>query len=174
MRGLAMKSPSCPPSRAVEMGLTVEIADAPFAPGAFLGPFTRAHPGLGALCTFTGEVRGGGADGTGVEALELQHYPPLTRAGMLELGRDALARFDLVGLLMVHRVGVMEPGDPIVLVAACATHRRPAFDAVDFCMDHLKSRSWFWKREKRGGAWHWIEPTVADQRALERWKAAPS
>lgn len=137
----------------------------PFAPGALIGPFTNAHPGLGGVCTFVGEVR----SGEGVEALELTHYEPLTLPGMEELAERACARFDLMGLLVVHRVGMLHPGEPIVCVSAAALHRRSAIDAVDFCMDHLKSAAWFWKREKRAGAWHWIAPRPDDHAALARW-----
>ena len=64
---------------------------------------------------------------------------------------------------------VMRPGEPIVCVSAAAKHRRGAIDAVDFCMDHLKSAAWFWKREKRAGEWHWIEPRDDDYADLARW-----
>ena len=147
------------------MALDVRLLDAPFNPGAFVGPFTNAHPGLGGVCTFVGEVRGG----DGVEALELQHYPAMTLKGMQALGEAAVSRFALMGLLIVHRTGRMQPGEPIVLVSAAARHRRAAIDAVDYAMDHLKSRSWFWKRELRDGAWHWIEPREDDFAAVKRW-----
>ena len=136
-----------------------------FAPGFFIGPFTAANPGLGGVCTFVGEVRGG----DGIEALELTHYEPLTLPGMHDLADRAFARFDLMGLLMVHRIGTMRPGEPIVCVSAAARHRRPAIDAVDFAMDHLKSAAWFWKRELRGGAWNWIEPRAEDHADIARW-----
>ena len=115
----------------------IRLLERPFVPGALIGPFTNANPGLGGVCTFVGEVRGEG----GVEVLELQHYEPLTLSGMHALADEAFARFDLMGLLMAHRVGVLRPGEPIVCVSAAARHRRPAFEAVDFCMDHLKSAS---------------------------------
>lgn len=145
-----------------------------FIPGTLIGPFTQANPGLGGVCTFVGEVRSDtGVEGA-VEALELTHYEPLTLPGMHELADRAFARFDLMGLLMVHRVGLMRPGEPIVCVSAAARHRRDAIDAVDFCMDHLKSAAWFWKREKRAeengdSQWHWIEPRAEDHRDLARW-----
>jgi molybdopterin synthase catalytic subunit len=143
----------------------VRLISEPFSPGQFVGPFTNAHPGLGGVCTFVGEVRGG----DGVEALELSHYEPLTLAGMETLADCALERFDLMGILIVHRTGAMRPGEPIVLVSAAARHRRDAIQAVDFAMDHLKSDAWFWKREKRGGEWHWIEPRAEDHADLARW-----
>jgi molybdopterin synthase catalytic subunit len=150
--------------------IDVRLLDAPFNPGTLVGPFASAHPGLGGICTFVGEVRGGAAmDGDGVEALELSHYEPLTLPGMQTLAETAAQRFALMGILIVHRTGVMMPGEPIVCVSAAAHHRRAAFDAVDFAMDHLKSDSWFWKREKRGGEWRWIEPRADDHADFARW-----
>ena len=145
--------------------IDVRLLTGPFIPGQVIGPFTNAHPGLGGVCTFVGEVRGE----DGVEALELSHYEPLTLPGMQALAEQAASRFGLMGMLMLHRVGVMRPGEPIVCVSAAASHRRAAFDAVDFAMDHLKSQSWFWKREQRGGEWTWIEPRGQDYSDLARW-----
>ncbi len=140
-----------------------------FIPGTLIGPFSQANLGLGGICTFVGEVRTDEA----VEALELSHYEPLTLPGMHALADRAFDRFTLMGLLIVHRVGVLHPGEPIVCVSAAARHRRDAIDAVDFCMDHLKSAAWFWKRELRvnadGAAWHWIEPRHQDANDLARW-----
>jgi molybdopterin synthase catalytic subunit len=144
----------------------VRLLTEPFNPGQLVGPFTDAHPGLGGVCTFVGEVRGD----DDVEALELTHYAPLTLAGMDDLAEQALARFDLMGILIAHRVGEMRPGEPIVLVSAAARHRRDAIQAVDFAMDHLKSDAWFWKREKRGGQWRWIDPRPEDHADLARWR----
>lgn len=144
----------------------VRLLAAPFDPGAEIDAFTAAHPEAGGVATFLGKVRAGG----GVEALELRHYEPLTLPGMEVLAADAEKRWPLDGLLMIHRSGEMVPGDAIVLVAAAARHRRDAFAAAEFAMDHLKSESWFWKREKVGGAWSWIEPRAVDFDDLERWR----
>ncbi|MGB3795951.1 MAG: molybdenum cofactor biosynthesis protein MoaE, partial [Alteraurantiacibacter sp.] len=104
-----------------------------------------------------------------VKVLELIHYERLTLPGMEKLADEVEQRWALDGLLIHHRTGHMRPGAPIVLVAAAARHRRDAFEAVDFAMDHLKSRSWFWKREKRSDGWHWIEPREADHADAIRW-----
>jgi len=143
----------------------IRLLGHPFNPGMLIGPFVQANPGLGGVCTFVGEVR----TDEGVEALELTHYEPLTLPGMHELADRAFGRFDLLGLLLVHRIGQLRPGEPIVCVSAAAKHRREAIDTVDFCMDHLKSAAWFWKREKRGDGWHWIEPRAEDHADLARW-----
>lgn len=136
------------------------------SPAKALELFTNAHPDAGAVTSFVGKVRPDGA----VSALELSHYEPLTLPGMEQLAADALARWPLDGILIHHRIGVMEPGEPIVLVAAAARHRRDAFEAVDFAMDHLKSSAWFWKRERREDGWRWIEPREQDHADLERWR----
>ena len=136
-----------------------------FDPATKLAAFAARHPKAGGIASFIGQVRAG----EGVEALELQHYPPLTLPGMQSLAGNARALWPLDGLLLVHRYGLLRPGEPIVLVAAAARHRRDAFAAADFAMDHLKSDSWFWKRELRGGRWHWIEPRDEDHADLARW-----
>lgn len=128
--------------------------------------FCADHPDSGGIASFTGQVRAG----DGCEALELSHYGPLTLPGMETLGDQALQRFALDGALILHRSGLMLPGETIVLVAAAAKHRRNAFQAADFMMDYLKSRSWFWKREKRGGQWSWIEPRPQDYQDASRWE----
>ena len=145
--------------------LDVLLLDTPFDPNAEIDRFARQIANSAGLATFVGKVRGDG----GIEALELSHYEPLTLPGMQALAAAAAARFAIQGLLLLHRTGTLYPGEPIVCVSAAASHRRAAFDAVDFAMDHLKSDSWFWKRERRGGAWTWIEPRDQDHADLKRW-----
>jgi molybdopterin synthase catalytic subunit len=148
------------------MAYDVRLLTMPFDPGAEIDRFAAAQPGAGGIASFVGKVRSGG----GVEALELSHYGPLTLPGMEALADEAAARWSVMGLLVVHRTGLLHPGEPIVAVSAAARHRRDALIAVDFIMDHLKGKSWFWKREKSGGSWHWIEPREADFADLDRWR----
>ena len=143
----------------------VRLLNEPFDPAAELAAFAARHSGAGGIASFLGQVRAGDE----VEALELRHYAPLTLPGMRELANSCAARWALDGVLIIHRTGQLAPGAPIVLVAAAAKHRRQAFSACDFAMDHLKSDSWFWKRERRGGKWRWIEPRVDDFADFARW-----
>lgn len=143
----------------------VRLLGEAFDPAAALATFTACHRRAGAVVSFLGQVR----EGDGVEALDLRHYGPMTLPGMTRLAQVIESRWPIDGLLIVHRHGVMLPGEPIVLVAAAARHRRDAFAAADFAMDHLKSDSWFWKREKTGGAWAWIEPRAEDFADRARW-----
>ena len=150
------------------MACDVRLLPGPFDPAVDLARFTAAHAGAGGVVSFLGQVRVEQGAAT-VEALELTHYEPLTLPGMERLAAEALRRWPLDGLLVIHRRGVMGPGDPIVLVAAAARHRRDAFAAADFCMDHLKGSAWFWKREKTAAGWRWIEPRDEDHADLARW-----
>ena len=152
------------PNAAADVRLLFE----PFDPARELASFSAAHPQAGGIVSFLGQVRASDGDDA-VEVLELRHYEPLTLPAMGELARNTQERWALEGMLVIHRAGQMEPGDPIVLVAAAARHRRDAFAAAEFAMDHLKSESWFWKREKAGGRWRWIEPRTQDFEDIARW-----
>lgn len=147
------------------MATDVRLLTGPFDALAELSAFTAAQWSAGGVVSFLGQVRAG----EGVEALELRHYEPLTLPGMRSLAEEALRRWAPEGLLVIHRSGEMRPGEPIVLVAAAARHRRDAFAAAEFLMDHLKSESWFWKRERKDGAWRWIEPRAEDYADKRRW-----
>jgi molybdopterin synthase catalytic subunit len=142
----------------------VRLLDAGFDPAEALARFAAAVPAAGGIVSFLGQVRA-----EGVLELELSHYAPLTLPGFGALADRAYARWPLDGLLILHRIGRLAPGEPIVLVAAAARHRRDAFAAVDYVMDHLKSESWLWKRERTAAGWRWIEPRVEDHADKARW-----
>lgn len=167
---MATKSRCCPRSAVARLALStpldVRLLDRGLSVGEALAAFNAAHGEAGGIVSFLGKVRPEGD----VRALELTHYEPLTLPGMDELAKSAQVRFALDGALVWHRVGVMVPGEAIVLVAAAARHRRGAFAAADYLMDHLKSAAWLWKREKRGDGWHWVEPRQSDRADLDRWK----
>ncbi len=148
------------------MILDIRVLPAPFDPGAALADFIGAVPGAGGIVSFLGKVRGD----NGVEALEIRHYEAMTLPGFHTLAQTAGARWGLDGLLIWHRVGEIGPDAPIVLVAAAARHRRDAFAATDFVMDHLKGDSWLWKRERTAQGWRWIEPRAEDHADRARWE----
>ena len=122
--------------------------------------------GAGAVVTFTGLVRGD----DGLVALEIEHYPGMTERALQDHAQAAVERFGLADVLVVHRHGRMEVGEPIMMVATAARHRRAAFDAADFLMDWLKSRAPFWKREIGAqGPRGWVAAKDEDEAALNRW-----
>lgn len=150
------------------MALDVRLVDRRFDAGEELDRFASAHSRAGGIASFLGQVRAEAGDDA-VLALELTHYEPLTLPAMLRLAEQAQGRWALDGLLVVHRVGSMASGEPIVLVAAASRHRRDAFAAAAFVMDHLKSDAWLWKRERTAAGWRWIEPRPQDHADRARW-----
>lgn len=122
--------------------------------------------GAGAVVTFTGLVRGDG----GLVALDIEHYPGMTEKALAQHASSAVERFGLTDVLVVHRYGHLTVGEPIMMVATAARHRRAAFDAADFLMDWLKSRAPFWKREiGPDGPGEWVAAKDDDEDALGRW-----
>lgn len=138
----------------------------PFDPEQELAAFRARQAHAGALVSFVGIARG---EGGAVKLLHLQHHPRLTEHSLREIAEAARSRFEVEDVLVIHRAGDIAPGEPIVLAAAAAKHRRAAFEAADYLMDRLKSDALFWKREDRVDGSEWIEPTAADTRDLARW-----
>jgi molybdopterin synthase catalytic subunit len=124
--------------------------------------------GVGAVVTFTGLVRNASALGR-VEAIELEHYPAMTEKSLQAIVREAEQRWPLFGVTLIHRIGYLEAGAPIVMVAVASKHREAAFAAASFLMDFLKTRAPFWKKEWVGGVAHWVESKASDAEAADRW-----
>ena len=145
------------------------IALAPDAidPPALLAAFTSASGDAGAVVSFSGVVRPDG----GVTELWIDHHERLTLSAIEEVAAAAAQRFGLAHVAIVHRVGSVAPGAPIVFVAAAASHRRAAFDAVDFVMDRLKTAVPFWKCERRGEQRTWVEARAQDHADASRWES---
>lgn len=124
---------------------------------------------IGAILSFTGLCRD--EDGP-LAALEIEHYPGMAEAEIARVAQAALARWPLLGLTVIHRFGLIRPGEKIVLVVAAARHRGEAFAAAEFMMDYLKTSAPFWKKEHRadGSAGDWVEAKAADDAAALRWE----
>jgi molybdopterin synthase catalytic subunit len=146
----------------------IRILAEPFDPDAALAAFRQRLEMAGAMTSFLGQVRPT-ADGAAVGTLELQHYPGQTERGIDDMLTAAEQRWPLEAALVIHRVGSMQPREPIVLVAAASAHRRAAFEAADFLMDYLKSRALFWKSETTANGKAWIEPRDEDYADAARW-----
>ncbi len=130
---------------------------------------TQGRRDVGALVTFTGLCRD--EEGT-LAALELEHYPGMAEEEMSRVAREALARWPLTGLTVIHRHGAIRPGERIVLVVVAARHRAEAFEAAEFMMDYLKTRAPFWKKERRtdGTDGGWVAAKSDDDAAAARWE----
>ncbi len=123
---------------------------------------------VGAVAAFIGTVRDRN-DGSGVSAMELEHYPGMTERAIEAMIDVAMARFDLRAARVIHRVGVLQPLDQIVLVAVTSGHRGQAFQGCEFLMDYLKTQAPFWKKETTPEGARWVDARVSDDAALRRW-----
>jgi molybdopterin synthase catalytic subunit len=123
--------------------------------------------GVGAVASFTGIVRGD----DGVTAIELEHYPGMTEASLRDICDTAQARWNLSGCTILHRVGRMKLGEPIVLVVTASPHRAAALEACAFLIDRLKTDAPFWKKEYRGDCVNWVEQKMGDVARADRWDA---
>jgi molybdopterin synthase catalytic subunit len=151
--------------------MTVRLQNDPFDPGELLATFCQGRRDVGAVVSFTGLVR---AEGETVQALELDAYPGFTDLQISAMADAAADRHGLIAVLIVHRVGRLLPGEPIVFVATAAAHRRAAFAAADQLMDYLKSRAPFWKKSHDTLGERWIEPRPEDYQDAARWDDAPA
>ena len=122
--------------------------------------------GGGGVASFTGVVRGDG----GLVALELEHYPAMTQAQVDRICDEAMARWPLLGLSVIHRFGRLEPGARIVFVGTASRHRAAALESCAFLIDWLKSQAPFWKKEHfADGAAGWVEARAEDEAKAKGW-----
>ncbi|MEX2199568.1 MAG: molybdenum cofactor biosynthesis protein MoaE [Burkholderiales bacterium] len=137
--------------------MKVSVQSADFDAGAEIRALSR-DPKVGAVASFVGVVREVG--------MTLEHYPGMTEKALHRIVEQAQGRWQVMDCTVIHRIGKLEPTDPIVLVAVASAHRGDAFAACEFIMDYLKTQAPFWKKEAAG----WVEARTADDRAAERWK----
>ena len=147
----------------------IRILETPFDPTAEITAFNRRTGASGAVVTFLGAVRAEAGDNK-VTALELEHFPGVTEKSIADIVQEARERWPVSDIEIIHRVGRLAPGEPIVLVCVAADHRREAFEAADLLMDYLKTEAMFWKKEIRSDGEDWIEPRAADYEDAARWR----
>ena len=130
--------------------------------------FSETLGNIGALVTFTGIVRG--QKSNTLDYMVIEHYPGMTETQIKLIVEEAFKRWEICDVLVIHRYGKLEPGEPIMMVATAAEHRREAFEAAEYLMDYLKSRAPFWKKEVLNGEESWVEATSEDEASLNRWR----
>ena len=128
----------------------------------------QQNAGVGAVCAFVGTVRDRN-DGLSVSSMELEHYPGMTEKAIEAMIDEAFRRFDILGARVIHRVGLLQPLDQIVLVLVTSAHRGKSFQACEFLMDYLKTQAPFWKKEQTPEGARWVDARVSDDTALARW-----
>ena len=148
--------------------VTIRIQQADFDVAREIAALTTGRTDIGAVVSFSGICRGreGGEE---IAALTLEHYPEMAEAEIKRHADEAMSRWPLDGLTIVHRFGRIEPGENIVLVVTASKHRQAAFQAAEFLMDYLKTSAPFWKREESATGAGWVEAREHDDAAAARW-----
>jgi len=149
----------------------VAVQTADFDLGAEVAMFRAGDPGVGAVAAFVGTVRDRN-DGQGVSAMELEHYPGMTERAIEAMIDEAMRRFEIRAARVIHRVGLLQAQDQIMMVAVTSAHRGQAFQACEFLMDYLKTQAPFWKKEHTPEGARWVDARSSDDAAVARWGIA--
>jgi molybdopterin synthase catalytic subunit len=126
---------------------------------------------VGAVCSFVGTVRDRN-DGQSISTMELEHYPGMTEKAIEAMIDQAHQRFNIYAAKVIHRVGLLQPLDQIVMVAVTSAHRGESFKACEFLMDYLKTQAPFWKKEQTPEGARWVDARISDDEALKKWGIA--
>jgi molybdopterin synthase catalytic subunit len=148
--------------------VTIRIQQGDFDVAREIAALTNGRTDIGAVVSFSGICRGS-EGGEEIAALTLEHYPEMAEAEIKRHADEAMSRWPLDGLTIVHRFGRIEPGANIVLVVTASKHRQAAFQAAEFLMDYLKTSAPFWKREESATGAGWVEAREHDDAAAARW-----
>jgi molybdopterin synthase catalytic subunit len=147
---------------------TIRIQQDDFDIAQEIARLSQGRTDIGAVVSFTGICRG--SEGSEpIAALTLEHYPGMAEAEIRRHAEEALARWPLEGLTVIHRFGRITPGENIVLVVTASSHRQAAFEAAEFLMDYLKTNAPFWKQEESARGSSWVEAKSHDDAAAARW-----
>ena len=151
-----------------EAAIRIRVQGEPFDAGREIARVCEGAPNVGAVATFLGVVRDENDERT-VGSMRLEHYPGMTERAIEGIVRDARARWPFASATVIHRIGTLSPGDPIVLVVVAAAHRGEAFRACEYVMDYLKTKAPFWKKESTPEGERWVETRNSDFEAAQRW-----
>lgn len=146
----------------------VAVQTEDFDVSAALAALRAENSAIGAVVSFVGLVRDLN-EGQQVRAMELEHYPGMTEKSLQMIADLAERHWDLMGGIIIHRVGALKPLDQIVLVAAASAHRGEAFAACEFMMDYLKTAAPFWKKENTPDGEKWVDARDSDEQAMAKW-----
>lgn len=155
--------------------LRVSIQSQDFNVAEEIAALRAQDPRVGAVCSFIGTVRDHTVgEPSRISSMELEHYPGMTEKSIEAMIDEAHLRFDIIASRVIHRVGLLQPLDQIVMVAVTSAHRGVSFQACEFLMDYLKTQAPFWKKEQTPEGARWVDARVSDDAALAKWGIATS
>ena len=144
----------------------ISVQEAVFDLAAESAALSAGRDDIGGIASFVGICR---AD-DGIAAMVLEHYPGMTEKALAAIAAEAERRWPLTGCTIIHRVGRLEPGAPIVLVLTASAHRSAALESCAFLIEWLKTGAPVWKREEfADGTSRWVEARAEDKAATSRW-----
>ena len=149
--------------------MKISVQTETFDVGIETAAMSNGRTDIGAIASFIGLARDMNS-GSEVSAMTLEHYPAMTEKALTAIIDEARQRWTLLDVTLIHRVGRLLPGAPIVLVIVASSHRAEAFAACEFLMDALKTRAPFWKKEETIEGERWVEARESDERAVKRWQ----
>ena len=148
--------------------VTIRIQEDDFDIAREIAVLTKSRTDIGAVVSFSGICRADESGGK-VDALTLEHYPGMAEEEIRRHADEAISRWPLNGITVIHRVGRFTPGQNIVLVLTASQHRQAAFQAAEFLMDYLKTSAPFWKKEESATGTGWVQAHTRDDEAAARW-----
>ena len=146
----------------------VRVQTEDFNTDAIINDLTKDRKDIGAIVSFIGLVRD--LPDQSLQSMTLEHYPAMTEKALKGIVDNAMQRWDINDVAVIHRVGELKPADRIVLVVTLSAHRQDAFNAAEYIMDYLKTRAPFWKKETTSDGEHWVEAKSIDDDATNRWE----
>ena len=152
---------------------TIRVQPNTFDTGAEITSLLAGRSDIGGIASFLGTVRDTAA-GRPITAMTLEHYPGMTERALIAIAAEAERRWPLLGCTIIHRIGRLSPGDPIVLVVTASLHRQAALDATAFLIDFLKTEAPFWKQEHfKSGETTWVDAKYQDTLSQQKWSLSP-
>ena len=124
---------------------------------------------VGAIVSFIGTVRD--LRSKSLSSMTLEHYPGMTEKSLELIATKAREKWELQNITIIHRIGILNINDQIVLVITTCKHRQEAFDSCNFIIDYLKTDAPFWKKELSENNEGWVEARVSDEKQKKRWKS---
>ena len=146
--------------------MAIRVQEASFDFPSETAIFQKKLTSAGAVVTFTGIVRN---DSGSLDHMFIEHYPAMTKIALQRIETQTVAKFGLEDSLIIHRYGILTPGETIMMVATAARHRKDAIAGADYLMDYLKSRAPFWKKEISKDQIKWVQAQAIDEAALASW-----
>ena len=150
--------------------MAIRVQEASFDFSFETAVFQKKLISAGAVVTFTGIVRN---DSGSLDHMFIEHYPTMTEVVLQKIETQTIAKFRLEDALIIHRYGILLPGEAIMMVATAARHRKDAIAGADYLMDYLKSRAPFWKKEISNDWIKWVKSKAIDEAALASWSEEP-